>query len=72
MVNWTKIHNELWIIKKGERVFRIHNIEKLIVYSLAMGIDIDEIEYALLELNKLDHNYASFGIWNTFICTEKI
>lgn len=67
MINWTKLHDNYWILTYKKRVYRIESLEKLVVYSLAFGIKMSEIEYTLLELNKRNHNYAEFGVFKGFI-----
>lgn len=72
MTSWIKTSSTTFIIKRGGKTFQIENLEKLFVYSLAMGIKFNDIEFALLEMEKNDHDYCEFGIWNGFTISKKL
>lgn len=62
MINFTKLSDTNYIINYKKRTFKIDSLEKLFVYGLAFGIKLKEIEFAILEMSRMDHNYCEFGV----------
>lgn len=71
VIRWTKIHDNYWILNYKDKTYKIESIEKLFVFSLGFGLKFNEIEYALLKLNRLNHNFAEFSKWNKLILTNR-
>lgn len=70
-IKWTKTNDE-WSIIYKEKVFKADTLEKLFIKTYALGISLDEIEVAYLEVDRNDHNYAEFGGFKkSFIFSEK-
>lgn len=67
MITWTKVADNYWILNYKNKIYRIESLEKLFIYTMAFGVKIKEIEYALLEMNKMNHNYCEFGFWKKFV-----
>lgn len=72
MISWTQIKDDLWLVKADEYVKKAKSVQDLIFISLVLEINIDEIEEAILELNRNDHNFAEFGMNKTLTYTRKI
>lgn len=72
MISWTKINENYWIWRYKDKVKKLNSIRELVLHNLAMEVDLDESEFALLEMSRNEHNYCEFGIWKTFIYSEKI
>lgn len=74
MINWTKTSDNKYIIKTYNKVTTVDNIKSLTAWSMAFNkhITIDEIEVALLEMNKNDHDYCEFGMYGRFVYSKRI
>lgn len=72
MISWQEIDKDRWVIKFEDKIKKVHSLKDLILTSLVLGIEIDEIEAALLEMNKENHNFAEFGSLNKrFIYSDR-
>jgi hypothetical protein len=73
MITWTKISDDNWIVKWKNKSKKFDDQMKVILWTLALDVKIDEIEYAMLELIKNDHNYAEFGVFQkAFVYSKRI
>lgn len=72
MIKWEKISEDEWIVSSDEKSVKVNGLRSLIAYSMAFGLNIDDIEQAQVELIRRDHDYCEFGIWGSFIYSEKI
>lgn len=72
MIKWEKISEDEWIVSSDEKSIKVNGLRSLIAYSMAFGLNIDDIEHAQVELIRRDHDYCEFGIWGSFIYSEKI
>lgn len=64
-------------LKNGTFQFHMQNGPAFVGSRLAItttavdfGVDADELEFALAEMVKLDHDYAEFGIYGTFLFSD--
>lgn len=57
-----KLAENEYILRINNRPKYFSSIKKLCTYSLIMGIDIGELETALVEMARNDHNFAEFGM----------
>lgn len=48
------------------------NKEQSSHYLSTLGVEVEEIEFAFQDMDSKDHNYAVFGIFNTFIFSKSI
>jgi hypothetical protein len=71
MTTWQQIDNDKFIIRSKERVITVDNIRSLIAYSIAFGLEMKDIEYARLEMERTGHDYAEFGFLGTLIYTKR-
>lgn len=73
MISWTKLTDDKWIIRyHNGKAKKIETLEKLVLWTLALEVDIEEIEHAILEMNRLDHDYCEFGFWKHFVYSKKL
>lgn len=72
MVQWVKIKEDLWNVIYSDGTKRIDSLTKLIAFSLILEISINDIETALLEMEKNDHNLAEFGIFKGLVYTKRM
>ena len=72
MITWEKIKDDTWVIRGKNKVFTVDNIQSLFAYNIALGINFNEIEFALLEATKNGHDIVEFGIFNTFTISKKL
>lgn len=72
MIKWIK-HNEThFTLQQDDYKKEIDTLEKLFVWSLFLGIPLKEIEIALLEMQRNEHNLAEFGMKKTFIYSRRL
>lgn len=71
MTTWQQIHNNKFIIRSKDKVITVDTVRSLIAYSMAFGLDFDDIEYARLEMERNDHDYAEFGIFGGLLFTKR-
>lgn len=71
MVSWTKINDYYWIWRYDSKVKKLTSVRDLVIHNLAVEIDLEESEFALVEMNRQDHNYCEFGLWKTFIASQR-
>jgi hypothetical protein len=60
MIEWFKMSDKQWIIKRQDKTYPIKNLESLFVNSLIFGIKLQVIEESVLKMNREDLNYARF------------
>jgi hypothetical protein len=73
MINWTKTKDNKWIIKSNNKTTTVDNIKSLTAWTMAFNknVTIDEIEIALVEMNRNDHDYCEFGIYGRFTISKR-
>lgn len=71
MTTWQQIDKERFIIRSKGKVITIDSIRALFAYSIAFGLEFDDIEYAVIEMERQGHDYAEFGIWGSLIYTKR-
>lgn len=59
-VEWYKMAESQWIIKRKDKTYPIRNLESLFAYSIVFNIRLNQIENAVLKMNRDDLNYAQF------------
>lgn len=72
MISWTKIADDNWLVRWDGKVKKFNDQLKVILWTLALDVHIDEVERAMVEIIKQDHNYAEFGLWKTFVFSDRI
>jgi hypothetical protein len=72
MISWTKISDDNWLVRWDGKVKKFNDQMKVILWTLALEVHIDEVERAMLSLINNDENYAEFGLWKTFVYSDKI
>ena len=73
MITWTKIADDNWIVKWKDKSKKFDDQMKVILWTLALDVKIDEIEHAMLELIRNEHNYCEFGfLQKMFIFSKRI
>jgi hypothetical protein len=72
MISWTKIADDNWLVRWDGKVKRFNDQMKVILWTLALEVHIDEIERAMLSIINQDDNYCEFGLWKTFVYSDKI
>lgn len=60
MIEIYKMRENQWIIKRKSKTYPIKNLESLFVYGMAFGLNFNDLESIVLEMNKNDYNYASW------------
>ena len=72
MTTWQQITEDKFIIRSKGKVITVDNLRSLIAYSMAFGLEIEDIEYARKQMIRNYHDYAEFGIWGTFIMSKRV
>jgi hypothetical protein len=72
LISWTKISDDNWLVRWNGKVKSFNDQMKVILWTLALEVSIDDIEYALLQFINQDHNYCEFGLFKTFVYSDKI
>lgn len=83
MISWTKIADDNWLVRWDGKVKKLNDQMKVILWTLVLMEQketdkrklknhINEVEYAMLEMIKCDHNYVEFGLFNTFVYSDRI
>lgn len=72
MIKLYKLSDENYLVKWKNKSKPIDSQTKLILFLLILDIELDEIEEALCQLIKNDHNYAEFGIFKSFAFSKRI
>jgi hypothetical protein len=72
MTTWQQIDKERFIIRSKGKVITVDTIRGLFAYSIALGLEFPDIEYAVLEMERQGHDYAEFGIWGSLIYTKRM
>lgn len=69
-----KLNDNEFILRYDETRARFcSSIENLFVLGKVLKMDLNELEIALVEMNRQDHNFAEFGnIRSTFIYSKRI
>jgi len=71
-IKWLKTEDDRYTLIYKNKTKKANTLEKLFVWTYVLNVPLDEIEYALLEMHKHDHNYVEFGgIKRSFIFSEK-
>lgn len=82
MITWTKITDDNWLVRWDGKAKNFDCQEKVIVWTFHILRNKDEsrddeniwndIETAMVELIRNDDNYVEFGIFGTFIYSDRI
>lgn len=66
--------------KISETVYQIHSkykgafegsLNSIVKKAVEMGVDVDEVETALVEMMKNDHKVAEFGMFGSFMWSSE-
>ena len=60
MIEWLKMQDNQWVIRRKDKTYPIKNLESLFVYSLAFSLNLKTIESTLLKMHRENKNYAAF------------
>jgi hypothetical protein len=74
MTTWQQIDANRFIIRSKGKVITVNTIQSLTAYTMAFNkhTTIDEIEYALLEMNRNGHDYCEFGVYGKFVFSKRM
>ncbi len=70
MLKLHKISDSVFEIVKSNGFNESFSLDTVIPALITMGIDMTEVELALLSMLRNDHNIANFGINGTMIFTD--
>jgi hypothetical protein len=72
LISWTKITDDNWLVRWDGKVKKFNDQMAVILWTLVLEVHIDEIQRAMLSIINNEDNYVEFGLWKTFIFSDKI
>lgn len=72
MISWTKISDDNWLVRWDGKVKKFDDQMKVILWTLALDVHIDEVERAMVTMIRENDNYVEFGLWKTFVFSDRI
>lgn len=71
MITWQQITDEEWIITSKNKTIRVNGLRSLIAYSMAFGLEMEDIEHARLEMLRNEHDFCEFGYLGSMIYSKR-
>ena len=60
-----------WSLKNSKHGIFFGTMEKIMDIGEQIGLDSDDLDYAICTMLKMNHNVAEFGLYGTFMYTSK-
>jgi hypothetical protein len=71
MIKVEKLNETNFVIKSDGKTLKVDNIKSLFAWCMTFGAYFEEIEVALHEMIKMNHNICEFGVDGYFIFSER-
>lgn len=71
MTTWQQITEDKFVIRSKDKVLTVEGLRSLIAYSMAFGLQMEDIEYARLEMIRNNHDYCEFGMFGGFLFSKR-
>ena len=68
--NFDLIDCKYLVSKDGSKVETVRGYKNLVLTMAKFKLDLNELEFAILEMDRKQHDIAHFGIFGTFLFTE--
>lgn len=72
MISWYMKDEDNWLLSYKDKHMNLKSFDEVKYCARQFGISNEDIHLALTNMIQHDHNSCQFGVWKSFIYSEKI